>query len=85
MTSEGISFLIVAVVGFLFFGYLVIFISRKPQNSQKILVFMQQMPGAFWTKNVGAGGILLVMIFVLFLFFACMFCFALYGLLQGVG
>ncbi len=84
MTSEGIGFLIVAIAGFLFFGYLVFFVTRKPQNSQKILDFIRQMPGAFWIKNAGAGGIMLVMIFVLFLFFACMLCLALYGLVQGV-
>lgn len=83
MSSEGISFLIVAIIGFLFFGYLVLFITRKPQNSQKLLDFMQQMPGAFWTRNAGAGGIMLVMIFILFLFFTCLLCFALYGLFQG--
>lgn len=85
MNSEGISFLIVATVGFLFFGYLVFFVTRKPQNSQKLFDFMQQMPGAFWTRNAGAGGIMLVMIFVLFLFFACLLSFAMYGLFQGVG
>jgi hypothetical protein len=35
ITSQGISFLIAAILGFLFFGYLVFFITRKPQNSQK--------------------------------------------------
>lgn len=85
MNSEGISFLIVATVGFLFFGYLVFFITRKPQNSQKLLDFMQQMPGTLWTRDARAGGIMLVMIFVLFLFFACLLSFTLYGLFQGGG
>ena len=83
MNSEGTSFLIVATVGFLFFGYLVFFVTRKPQNSQKLLDFMQQMPGAFWTRNAGAGSIALVLVFILFLFFACILGFALYGLFLG--
>lgn len=83
ITSQGISFLIAAIVGFLFFGYLVFFITRKPQNSQKWLDYLQQIPGAFWTRHAGAGGLMLVMIFVLFLFFTCMLGFALYGLFLG--
>ncbi len=34
MTSEGISFLIVAIVGFLFFGYLV-FLLRESRKTVK--------------------------------------------------
>lgn len=69
MTSEGIGFLITAAGGFLSFDYLLIFSTRKPQNSQKLLGFMQQLPGPFWTRNTEAGGIILVLIYVLFLYY----------------
>ena len=47
MTSEGISFLVVAFVGFLFFGYLVLFVTRSPKIVKSCLILYNKCQAHF--------------------------------------
>lgn len=71
-----LSLLIVLLICVIIFGCLSFLIMVKPNFSQKLIKRIQ-VPWLFWGE--GTGGILILLVFVMFLFFACLFCFALYS------
>ena len=82
MTNEGIIVSILAIVGFLFFGYLSYLLIFEPKKGEKFLD-STKVPGAFWTNSEGAGGMMIIMIFIFFFFFSCLLCSIIFGFVQS--
>lgn len=81
--ADVVSFTIISMLGCLFFGAISYTLVFRPELGQKVIK-SGQVPWAPWTKNEGAGGILVMMVILLFVLFACSSCFMLFTWVQAI-
>jgi len=76
-----LSLLVTLLIFVLIFGSLSVLIVVKPGFIEKLLKVLE-VPWVFWGE--GSGGIMILLIFIMFLFSACLFCYVLYSSLMSV-
>ena len=84
MTREGVVVLIVALGGFLFFGFLLYKLWTDREFSARF-GDTSRMPWSYWGgEDSGAAGLLYLMVPVMFLLFSCFLCFFLLQFLRSL-
>jgi len=76
-----LSLLVTLLIFVVIFGSLSVLIVVKPGFIEKLLKVIE-VPWVFWGE--GSGGIMILLVFVMFLFSACILCYVLYSLLMSV-
>lgn len=82
MTVVSPSLTVVSGVCVIFFGTILALLFFKPKLGQRIIE-RSKVPWAYWTQSEGAGGVIILIIFLLFVVFSCALCCQLYGLFQA--
>lgn len=83
MTSEGIVATVLSIIGFVFFGTILLSLIFRPKSAERFLK-IGKVPWSYWGEDSSASGLLLLLVPILFLFFACSLCFIVFGFFQSM-